>query len=249
MKKKAISIVFVLMLVSGIFIGSAFDIPKTVYAEEKPYINSINVKGTATVKTSPSLAHVHIGVITFNKDASKAQQDNAAKMNNVISALKKLNIDGDDIKTTSYTISPRYEWEQDSKGNRKSVLTGYNVNNSIEVTTKDLTKVSKILDVSVEQGVNQASSIRYGISDAERDALYIQALKAAAEQAKEKAAALASVYNVTIGKPHQVTEDYNYYPVTYSKERISFDTASEVSTPISAGEIVIEASVTASYGY
>ena len=184
MKKKAISILFVLMLVSGILIGSAFDIPDTVYAEEKTYINSINVKGTAMVKTSPSLAHVHIGVTTFNKDASKAQQDNATKMNNVISALKKLNIDEDDIKTTSYTISPRYDWEQDARGNSKSVVSGYNVNNSIQVTTKDLVKVSKILDVSVEHGINQASSIQYGISDKERDALYIQAIKAAAEQEK-----------------------------------------------------------------
>jgi len=58
------------------------------------------------------------------------------------------------------------------------------------------------------------------------------------------------VYNVTLGKPYQVTEDHNYYPITYSKEmNLRMDGAQSVETPISAGEIIIEASVNATYGY
>ena len=195
MQKRVVLILFALMLIFGVFIGSIFDIPKTAYAEEdKSLSNTISVKGTATVKTSPSLAYIHIGVTTFNKDAGKAQQENASKMTNIISALKKMGIADNNIKTTSYTLSPKYDWIQDSTGNGKSVLTGYNVNNSIQVTLKELTKVSKVLDVSVDHGVNKASSLVYGISDEERDELYIKALKIAAMKAKDKASALASVY-------------------------------------------------------
>jgi len=209
MNKKVILIMFALMLIFGVFIGSVFDIPRTAYAEEQnPLANTISVQGTATVKASPSLAYIHIGVSTFNKDATKAQQENASKMTTVISSLKKIGIADNNIKTTSYTLSPKYDWIQDSTGNGKSVLTGYNVNNSIQVTLKDLTQVSKVLDISVEQGVNEASSIVYDLSDEEREDLYIKALKIAAVKAKDKASALASVYNITLGKPGSLTVEF-----------------------------------------
>lgn len=250
MKKQIITILAICTLLFGIFIGNIFDIPKDAYAEETVK-NTITVKGTATVTATPSLAYVHIGVTTFNADAVKAQQENATKMTNVMAALKKLGIADKDIKTSAYTIYPQYEWVQETPERGKSVITGYNVNNSIQVTVKDLSKVSKVLDTTVAEGVNSASSIVYSISEEEKDALYLEALKKATIKAKDKASTLASIYNININKPSQIVEEYNSYPITYDyKEMLmAADAARAVATPVSAGEITVGASVNVSYTY
>jgi repressor of nif and glnA expression len=75
----------------------------------------------------------------------------------VYKALEDLGIGKDKIKTVSYYINPRYDYTINT-----SVLNGYDVVNGIQVTVEDLAKVSQVLDMTVAQGVNQATlSPRY----------------------------------------------------------------------------------------
>lgn len=236
-------------LLIGLTFGTLFSTPPTAYAAASDLQkNTIVVQGTATVKTAPTLATINIGVNTFNINAAKAQQENAVKMTSVFSALKQLGINEKNIKTTSYTISPRYEWITDAKGIGKNVLAGYDVRNEIQVILTDLTKVSKVLDLTVSQGVNEASTITYGISEQEQAALYLQALKAAVKQAGAKADSIASVYNITLEKPIQITENYSVTPPIYYDSVVkSISNSNAASTPISSGDITIQAYVNVTY--
>jgi len=206
--------------------------------------NTITVQGTASITVTPTIAYVNIGVATFDKDAAKAQSDNAEKMDKVYKALEDLGISKDKIKTVSYYISPRYDYTINT-----SVLTGYDVVNGIQVTVEDLAKVSQVLDMTVAQGVNQASSISFGITDKENEETYLKALAEAVDNAKGKAAALASAAGLTVDKPLQIIEgsQANVYPI-YSNSYESAK-ATDTATPISGGELMVEANVTLVYSY
>jgi len=206
--------------------------------------NTITVEGTASITATPSIAYVNIGVATFDKEATIAQSDNAAKMDQVYKALDTLGIPKDKIKTVSYYISPRYDYS-----NNVSTLAGYDVTNGIEVTVTDLTKVSQVLDMTVAQGVNQANSISFGLTDEENDKLYIEALTEAVASAKGKAGALATAAGVTVTNPIQIIEgsQASVTPIySYAYESAK---AADAATPISGGELKVEASVTLVYGY
>lgn len=206
--------------------------------------NTITVQGTASITVTPTIAYVNIGVATFNKDAAIAQSDNAGKMDKVYKALDDLGISKDKIKTISYYINPRYDYS-----NNVSTLAGYDVTNGIQVTVEDLTKVSKVLDMTVAQGVNQASSISFGITDKENDETYQKALAEAVNSAKAKAGALAAASGLTISKPVQIIEgsQTNVIPI-YSGSSESVK-AGDTATPISGGELKVEANVTLVYSY
>lgn len=206
--------------------------------------NTITVQGASSVTVTPTIAYVNIGVATFNKEAAIAQSDNAEKMEKVYSALDSLGITKDQIKTVTYNISSRYDYSNDI-----STLAGYDVINGIQVTVMDLTKVSDVLDMTVKQGVNQANSISFSITDQEKNEFYLQALSEAVADAKGKAGALADSAGVTVTDPVQIIEgtQENVVPIySYSYDSVKEDAA---STPISGGELKVEATVTLVYSY
>lgn len=206
--------------------------------------NTITVQGTASITMTPSIAYVNIGVATFNKEAAAAQSDNTAKMDNVYKALEDLGIGKDKIKTVTYNISPHYEYN-----NNATVMTGYDVVNGIQVTVEDLAKVSSVLDMTVAQGVNQATAISFGLTDKENNDTYLKALAEAVNNAKEKAAALASAAGLKVDKPIQITEgsQANVYPIYYNSYESA--KAADTATPISGGELKVTANVTLVYSY
>jgi len=206
--------------------------------------NTITVQGTASITAAPTIAYVNIGVATFNKEASIAQSDNAGKMDQVYKALDSLGISKDKIKTVTYNISPRYDYS-----NNVSTLAGYDVTNAIQVTVTDLTKVSQVLDMTVQQGVNQANSITFSITDEENNKIYLEALAQAAAQAKGKASALAAAAGLTLTHPLQITEGSQNNPIPVYSYSAEAGKAADAATPISGGELKVEASVTMVYSY
>jgi len=236
-----------LMLLVGLFAGAIFHGNSVAVAAETTDAvkNAISVQGNASVTVTPTIAYVNIGVTTFNKVASVAQTDNAKKMDQVYQALAALGIPKDKIKTVSYYISPRYNY-----GESASTLAGYDVSNTILVTVTDLTKVSRVLDMTVQQGINQANSISFDITDQEREKIYLQALTQAVASAKVKASTLAAAAGVIIDKPAQIIEGsagYMPQPVYGMGDMVKAESA--VATPVSPGEMKVQASVTVIYNY
>ncbi len=245
MKKILLAVSMSFMLVTGLFAGSLMgSAPVAMAAETLQPANAITVQGTSSVTVAPTIAYVNIGVATFHKSAATAQSDNAKKMDAVYKALSSLGIAKDKIKTVSYYISPRYDYKDNI-----TTLSGYDVVNTIQVTT-GISTVSKVLDATVQQGVNQANAISFGITDEERDAYYLEALNKAVLNAKAKASALAKAGGVTIGTPSQIIEGSAGYaaPIPYIAYERSMD-QSAASTPISGGELQVEANITMIYNY
>ncbi|MDY9921084.1 MAG: SIMPL domain-containing protein [Synergistota bacterium] len=215
-------------------------------AEQVKERKTITVQGSSSVTAAPTIAYVCIGVTTFNKNAGAAQSENAVKMDRVHKTLASLGIKKDKIKTVNYNIAPRYDYK-----NNVATLAGYNVMNSISVTVTDLKKVSDVLDMTVKEGVNQSNSIAFGVTDEERDKLYLQALSQAVSNAKEKANTIATAAGIAISRPANIIEGSSAHFVQPNYRAMDMaKMASEAApTPISEGELMIEANVTVIYDY
>lgn len=245
MKKMSFSIKSVLILVALFSSILGAGIP-AFSAEQVKERKTITVQGSSSVTAAPTIAYVSIGVTTFNKNAATAQGENAVKMDRVYKTLASLGINKDKIKTLNYNISPRYDYK-----NNVATLAGYNVINSIRVTVMDLKKVSDVLDMTVKEGVNQSNSISFGVTDEERDKLYLQALSQAVVNAKEKANTIATAAGITISKPANIIEGSSAHFVQPNYRAMDMaKMASEAApTPISEGEMTIGANVTVIYDY
>ena len=236
------SVLMIFALIEVMVVGAY---PAISSAEERDR-NTITVQGSSSITVSPTIAYVSIGVTTFNKNVASAQGENAVKMDRVYKTLASLGIKKDNIKTVNYNISPRYDYK-----NNVATLAGYNVINSIRVTVNDLKKVSDVLDMTVKEGVNQSNSISFGVTDEERDRLYLQALSQAVSNAKEKANTIAAAAGIAISKPANIIEGSSAHFVQPNYRAMDMaKMASETApTPISEGELMIEANVTVIYDY
>src|SRR3989338_5652592 len=115
---------------------------ETRYAgQSSQYKNTISVAGEGKVVAKPDIGQVSLSVISDASTVAAAQKDNTDKMNRVIQAMKDLGIKEKDLKTTSYNISPRYQYSP----NGRSDIIGYEVAQNMDVKIRDLTKVSDIL--------------------------------------------------------------------------------------------------------
>ena len=245
MKKMGFSIKSVLIMIA-LFSAILTTGAPAFSAEQVKERKTITVQGSSSVTAAPTIAYVSIGVTTFNKNAATAQNENAVKMDRVYKTLASLGIKKDKIKTVNYNISPRYDYK-----NNVATLAGYNVINSIRVTVMDLKKVSDVLDMTVKEGVNQSNSISFGVTDEERDRLYLQALSQAVSNAKEKANTIATAAGITISKPANIIEGSSAHFVQPNYRAMDMaKMASEAApTPISEGEMTIGANVTVIYDY
>ena len=211
----------------------------TVSAEEMTPTLSMNGVGVARI--APDTAEVTLGVTTEAKDAAKAHADNAAQATRVQNALKSLGVAERDIQTTRYDFSPIY----DVKDNGRSVTTGYTVTNAIVVKVRKLDNVGKVIDTALANGANRVDSLEFSASDP--SAAKNAALADAARDARSKADAVAralGVHVVRVLTIHADAQSYtprNFMPMMMAKE------AYDAGTPISAGELSVEASVNVTY--
>jgi len=205
--------------------------------------NILTATGTGKVSIKPDVAYIEMGVMTMNKDAQKAQEDNKNTMNKVIAKLKSMGIDEKDIQTSAYNINPQYNYYDN-----KQTLEGYQVENIVKVTVRNIDKVGDILDAAAKEGINRSYGIRFGVLDT--DSVYKQALQKAIDNAKGKAEVMAKQAGVTLKKPVAIYE--GDAPVNiYQRSGIAFDMGEKASlaasVPISSGELEIHANVVVVY--
>lgn len=154
---------------------------------------TVSFNGEGKVKAAPDTAKVEIGLVTEGKDSITVQNENTSKMNAVIKFLKGQGIKDEDLKTSAYNLSPKYDYS-----NGKSKLSGYVINQMLTVTVRDLTKTGKILDGAVASGANQVNSISLFVD--KPDELKNKAREEAVKQARAQALATSKIAGFRLGR-------------------------------------------------
>ena len=205
----------------------------------------IHATGTGNVIGTPDRAQVTFSIQTENTDVKMAQTENAWKMTRVHDALITAGIPKEALKTTGYNIWPVYE---ESTGFLTPKIKTYRVTNSLTVTLHNVSMTGEVIDTAVANGINQADSIQFMLSDEQAQVLRTGALKEAVSRARSDADTVAAAMGVSITGVQKAEIGGGYTPVYF--QNYALDGAapkSAATTPIQSGDITVSASVTITY--
>lgn len=208
-------------------------------ATDQPPEHTISVAGSGKVVVVPDIATVRLGVVLERNNAKAARTAGAEAMTKVVAAVKALGIDDKDIATANVSLQPVYDYGN----NTAPRIRGYQLQNMVTITVRDLDKLSDVLDNGVQAGATSVDGISFDVSD--RTASEAKAREAAVADAKAKAEALATGLGVRIEGVASVSEQTStpiWYDRAYAAGAIAEDTA---STPVLPGttDVVITVQV------
>src|ERR1051325_4476198 len=126
-------------------------------ASDNRRLTRVMVTGDSIVQAQPDTAILTISVVTQNRAAIQAQQENAANTDAVVRVLKTVAGTGAEVKTSGYSIQPQRVYKE----GQPPAITGYEVRNTVTVTTSDLTKVGPIIDAAAQAGSNDIAGIAF----------------------------------------------------------------------------------------
>lgn len=172
--------------------------------ENAPQDLMVSGEGKAYIK--PDIAILTLGLRTEGAKSVNVVQQNNAKMNDIIQAVKDLGIDEKDIKTTLYNLSPLYNYTE-AKGR---IFQGYSLDQQITVKVRDFDKISDVLDKATSKGATNVSDLQFTLDNPET--AKAEARQKAIDQAKQKAADMAKSAGLRIMRLVNISENYNNYP-------------------------------------
>jgi len=204
--------------------------------------HTITVSGTGRVVVQPDLADIRLGVSSTKGTVKAARSDAAAKMTNVIAALKKLGIADKDIQTTTISLQPNYAYNNSNPPR----LTGYTLANGIVVTIRNLDQAGDAIDDSLAAGATTLDGVSFRVSDPAK--AESQARTDAMTEAKGNADTLAKAAGVSIAGVATISEVSTPVPqpVFYGAYGANLNAAG-VATPVQPGTTDVTITVTVSY--
>ena len=234
-------------------LASAFILPLTYLPANS--VDAVKEQGTISVSYStekevaPDTAEFSIAVKTSDKKSMQEASTKNKEISNKVYEYLKANINtanGDYIKTSNFSATPVYIY-----ANNKRVLDKYDVSNNIIVHTKNLDKVSALIDHSIALGATNVNSLNFTLSN--KDAQCSELLSKASKQIRSRADLVASSLGSGVtGIKHINTScslnqrrvSYGYTNMKLMRANSAADgVAQEASTSIETGNITIYANV------
>lgn len=212
----------------------------TPAGNENRRVTRVMVVGDSIVQAQPDTAILTISVVTQNRAAIQAQQENAANTDAVVRVLKTVAGAGAEVKTSGYSVQPQRVYKE----GQPPTITGYEVRNSVTVTTGDLTKVGPIIDAAAQAGSNDISGIAFTLRQ-DRPARD-RALGEATQEAVGKARMIANALGGRVVRIVEVQEEgFQQRPPVpiYQTENFLAGAKSAVATPIEVGSLEITSRV------
>jgi uncharacterized protein YggE len=225
---------------AGVWVYGLSTRPALAQTPEAPAYNpsrTITVVGQGTSRVQPDVAQVTIGVETLAGTVSEAVKENDAKMQAILAALKQVGIADKDVQTSNYSISsersgsvPLPEGGTSDQGKAQ-----YRVSNMVNVTIRDLSKVSTVLDSVVEAGANNVWGVSFSVDDPKQ--AESAARSNAIADAQVRAEELARLGSVKLGPIMSISETISGSAVPMA---VKMEVAQSAGgTPISVGEVEV----------
>ena len=198
----------------------------------------ITVTGIGSAAAPPDVAIVTVGVEVVARSVAAARTQAATDGAAVIEALHSGGVGERDTSTTAFSLHPEY----DHRNGRQ--LRGYRVANTVEARVRDLDSLGQLLDSVIAAGGDNTvvNGIRFTHEDS--TALDTVARTEAWQDARRKAAQLAELAGLELGKPSFITEQTHPPPMPPVRHAMLEATA---ATPIEAGELAVTVTITVGF--
>lgn len=198
--------------------------------------DGVTVVGQGEAAAPADVARLSIGVQADGRDVSGALQDVGRRVAAVVAAATDLGVADRDLATSGSGVQPRY-------GNDGLAVVGYQAYHSLEVTCRDLARVSDLVAAFAAAAGNALTVNQISLTVADPEPLARQARDAAFASARSKAEQYAALAGRSLAQVVSVAESAGYPPgpVAYGAEArmMAADTM-----PIQPGETTVRASVT-----
>ncbi|MEK7076720.1 MAG: SIMPL domain-containing protein, partial [Patescibacteria group bacterium] len=163
-------------------------------------LRSFQVSAEGKATGIPDVAEFTFSVITEGgENLAALQKENTEKMNKGIAFLKENGVKKEDIRTSQYSVNPRYENYSCGRPIYSSgaevepcpppKIVGYTITQSATVKIRDFAKAGNIVSGVVKSGANSASGLNFTIDDP--GSVQDRARAEAIEKAEKKAESIA----------------------------------------------------------
>jgi uncharacterized protein len=231
------AVIVILAVVMVGVVGVAFGRNDQSAASTNPPA-TITVTGTGTVQGAPDTLSFSIGVDSVAANAVAALEENNAHVKALESTLVRYGVLSKDLQTSNLDIYQRT--------NNEGQPTGWEVDDSLNVTVRDLKKAGVIIDAAAHTAGDGISfgGVTFSISN---DSAYLAAArKQAMQSAMTEASQLAAGAGHTVTGILRVTDQESGassppLPFAY------FDHAATSAVPIEAGRQPVDVQVTVVY--
>jgi uncharacterized protein YggE len=219
---------------AGSLAGCRSEPPQIILHNEKEAIGpgQMVVTGSATLQVSPDCADLTMTLIGEASRPGAAVDKARARQDAMITALRKLGIEDADLKLSTMSVSPSYEWIKD-----RNVLKGYIARITVTATTKRFEKLGPMMEAGADAGVTEmVSQFRRSDLDELKKKVREQALLAA----KAKAQQSATTLELDLGRVSGVSEgsqSYMYSNMYFPRVANSVDTLNDTVAAVLGGEL------------
>jgi uncharacterized protein YggE len=184
-------------------------------------LSTLSITSTSTAEVRPDRLSVSVGVETNGTTAQEAVSQNANLTSQVIAALTGLGITEDRIETSSYSVSPIYEYIQPAEPciqiyppppgcETRQEIIGYRATNTVSVTldvpffrvaaessVPDV-NAGQVIDAVVGAGANRVDSVTFFISPERQEEIRGTLIGEAISNARQRANIAAEALQMTI---------------------------------------------------
>jgi uncharacterized protein YggE len=195
------AIIFALLLLAGAFFipWQSVDWGKIQLSPTK----TITVVGEAETKEKNQVATFTAGVSAVNDNKETAIDEVNQKIKTIIDSVKDFAIASEDIKTQNLSVN-QMEESYYEEGVQKSRPGQWRVNNSINITLRDVDRASALADLLSQSGATNVYGPNFTVEETQTAEKSL--LEEAIKNAREKAEILAKSSGGQLGKIISVSE-------------------------------------------
>jgi len=194
------------------------------------------VTGVGEVQVVPDIGYINIGVRSEGNTVSEAIAANNELAKSIQTALFEQGVEEQDIQTSNFNVYQQSDY--DFSGNPTNIY--YSVENTVNVTVRQIDKMGVILDASARGGANNIYGVYFDVQD-KSEALSTARLKAV-QSAQAQALELASAAGQELGKMISI-DSSTTSPEPFYAYGMGGGGGMAESVPIASGQVSVSAQV------
>lgn len=178
-----------------------FSVTSVTTNQSQPF----TVTGEGKVTATPDVAIFTAGVTAQGATARDAQNSLNSVINKVSDAVKNAGVEGKDIQTSTYSITPSYNYQI-----HPGKITGYTANSNLTVKVRAMARVNSVIDAATSAGANELGGVTFDVSD--KSNYENEARAKAVADAKAKAENAAKIAGFSLGTIVNYSETFGGMP-------------------------------------
>ncbi|MCS5544697.1 MAG: SIMPL domain-containing protein [Gammaproteobacteria bacterium] len=206
-------------------------------------IPSVTVQGHGSMTMPPDQAALRFSISDKGRSLDLIKNNVGNITSRFLEFAENLGIKKQNLRTTNINIFPEYTYVPKTG---KRIFDGYRINRDITVNLQNLTLLGQLIEGAINLGVNNINPPMFSSKNASGVNIKLHTL--AMEDAKNKAIALATSVNATIGR----AIDANAVPISFQPRptemrMLSADQATMNEQNYEVGEITHQLSIIATF--